>query len=158
MSEYCEYWLINYKEAINFSMRCRELKKQSLTKKNIRSSQSAPERVQIYMCEYWEKVKNIDPDNLVFLEEMGVFLGLTRTQARSICGSIVYELKPFSRGAKITFVGAISLKKVVGIMTLDGSRNCKAFSVFIEQFLVPNLWKSTIVVMDNLPAHFPGGD
>jgi hypothetical protein len=41
-------------------------------KKTIRSSQSATERVQIYMCEYWEKVKTIDPDNLVFLDEMGV--------------------------------------------------------------------------------------
>jgi transposase len=98
-------------------------------------------------------VKNIDPDNLVFLEEMGVLLGLIRTHARSRCGSRVYDLKPFYRGAKITVLGAISLKKVVGIMTLDGSRDGKAFSVFIEQFLVPNLWKSAIVVMDNLPAH-----
>jgi hypothetical protein len=110
------------------------------------------------MCEYWEKVKNIDPDNLVFLEEMGVLLGLIRTHAPSRCGSRVYDLKPFNRGAKITVLGAISLKKVVGIMTLDGSRDGKAFSVFIEQFLVPNLWKSAIVVMDNLPAHSPGGD
>jgi hypothetical protein len=139
LSEYCEYWLINYKEAINFSMRYRELKKQSLTKKNIRSSQSATERVQVYMCEYWEKVKIIDPNNIVFLEEMGVLLGLTRTQARSRCGSRVYDLKPFYRGAKITVFGAINLKKVVGIMTLDGPRNGKAFSVFIEHFLVPNL-------------------
>ena len=29
----------------------------------------------------------------------------------------------------------------------------KAFSVFVEQFLVPNLWKGAVVVMDNLPAH-----
>jgi transposase len=32
LSESCEYWLMNYKEAIRFSMRCRELKKPSLTK------------------------------------------------------------------------------------------------------------------------------
>ena len=51
------------------------------------------------MCEYWEKVKKIDPDNLVFLDEMGVLLGLTRTHARSLCGSRVYDLKPFYRGA-----------------------------------------------------------
>jgi hypothetical protein len=158
LSEYCEYWLMNYKEAISFSMRCRELKKQSLTKKNIRSSQSATEKVQIYICEYWKKVKNIDPDNLVFLDEMGVLLGLTRTHARSRCGSRVYDLKPFYRGAKITVVGAISLKKLVGIMTLHGSMDGKAFSVFIEHFLVPNLWKGAVVVMDNLPAHSPGGD
>ena len=110
------------------------------------------------MCKYWEKVKNIDPNNLVFLEKMGVLLGLTRTHARSRCGSKVYELKPFYRGAKITVVGAISLKEVVGIITLDGSMDGKAFYVFIEHFLVPNLWKGAVVVMDNFPAHSPGGD
>jgi hypothetical protein len=64
--------------------------------------------VQILRCEYWEKVKRIDPNNLIFLDEMGVLLGLTRTQARFKCGSRVYDLKPFYRGAKITVVGAIS--------------------------------------------------
>jgi len=34
----------------------------------------------------------------------------------------------------------------------------KAFSVFIEQFLVPNLGKSAAVVMDKLPGHSSGGD
>ncbi|MEG4218913.1 transposase [Microcoleus sp. Pol14C4] len=98
-------------------------------------------------------MKNIDPDNLVFLDEMGILLGLTRTHARSICGSRVYDLKPFYRGAKVTVVVAISLKKVVGLMTLNGSMNGRAFEVFIEHFLVPNLWEGAVVVMDNLPAH-----
>ena len=31
--------------------------------------------------EYWEKVKDIEPRNLVFLDETGVLLGLTRTHA-----------------------------------------------------------------------------
>jgi hypothetical protein len=52
--------------------------------------------------EYWEKVKNIDQNNLVFLDEMGVLLGLKRTHARSRYGSRVYDLKPFYRGAKVT--------------------------------------------------------
>jgi putative transposase len=29
----------------------------------------------------------------------------------------------------------------------------KAFSVFLEHFLVPNLWEGAVVVMDNFPAH-----
>ncbi len=29
----------------------------------------------------------------------------------------------------------------------------KAFQVFVEHFLIPNLWKGAVVVMDNLPAH-----
>jgi hypothetical protein len=31
--------------------------------------------------QYWEKVKDIEPKNLVFLDETGVLLGLTRTHA-----------------------------------------------------------------------------
>jgi hypothetical protein len=69
-------------------------------KKTIRSSQSATERVQILRGEYRDKVKNIDQENLVFLEEMGVLLGLTRTHARSRYGSRVYDLKPFYRVRK----------------------------------------------------------
>lgn len=84
---------------------------------------------------------------------MGVLLGLTRTHARSVYGSRVYDLKPFHRGAKVTVIGAISLKKVVALMTLDGSMNSQAFKVFIEHFLIPNLWEGAVVIMDNLPAH-----
>ena len=39
--------------------------------------------VQKLRVEYWKKVKNIEPENLVFLDEMGVLLGLTRNYARS---------------------------------------------------------------------------
>jgi hypothetical protein len=41
--------------------------------------------------------------------------------------------------AKVTVIGAISLKKVVGLMALNGAMDGKAFSVFVEHFLVPNL-------------------
>ena len=35
-------------------------------KKTMRSSQSGTERIQTLRGEYWEQVKQIDPDNLVF--------------------------------------------------------------------------------------------
>ncbi len=57
---------------------------------------------------------------------MGVLLGLTRTHARSSRGCRVYDLKPFYRGAKVTVVGAISLKQVVALMTLNGSMDSNA--------------------------------
>ena len=122
-------------------------------KKTMRSTQSATERVQRLRGEYWNHVNQIDPDNLVFLDEMGVLLGLTRTHARSLRGSRVYDLKPFYRGAKVTVVGAISLKQVVALMTLNGSMDSNAFAVFVQQCLVPQLWSGAVVVMDNLPAH-----
>jgi hypothetical protein len=63
---------------------------------------------------------------------MGVLLGLKRTRARSKSGSKVYGLKPFYRGAKVTVIGAISLDKVVGLMTVNGSMNSQVFAVFVE--------------------------
>ncbi len=38
-------------------------------------------------------------------------------------------------------------------MTMDDSMDGRAFAVFIEKFLCPQLWVGAVVVMDNLPAH-----
>ena len=122
-------------------------------KKTLRSTQAATERVQKLRGEYWQQVKDIEPHNLVFLDETGVMLGLTRTYARSPRGSRVYDLKPFYRGSRVTVIGAISLTGVVALMTLDGAMDGDAFKVFIEKCLVPQLWTGAVVVMDNLPAH-----
>jgi len=89
------------------------------------------------------------------LDETGIILGLTRTHARSQPGRIVTKLKPFYRGAKVTAIGAISINKLLALMTMNASRDCSEFALFIEKFLCPQLWPGAVVVMDNLPAHFP---
>jgi hypothetical protein len=55
----------------------------------------AQARVQLLRCDYWEKVRDLEPENMVFLDETGVLLGLMRHYARSEKGSRVYDLKPF---------------------------------------------------------------
>lgn len=108
-----EYWGQTYDKWVSTSTMCRALQRQNLTqkKKTLRSSQCATERVQKLRCEFWEKVKAIDPENLVFIDEMGVLLGLTRTHARSPYGQRVYDLKPFYRGAFINGYWSNKLKK-----------------------------------------------
>lgn len=103
--------------------------------------------------EYWQKIQQVAPENLVFVDEMGVLLGLTRTDARSPLGTRVYDFKPFYRGAKITVIGAISWQQVLAIMTLNGSMDGNIFKVFVEKCLLPQLWSGAVVVMDNVPAH-----
>ncbi|MBN3962650.1 transposase [Nostoc sp. NMS8] len=75
------------------------------------------------------------------------------THARSQMGTRAYSLNPFYRGSKVTVIGAISIKKVVALMTMNASMDGIAFELFIEKFLVPNLWSGAVVVMDNLSAH-----
>ncbi len=80
-------------------------------------------------------------------------LGMKRTHARSLVRTRVCEFKPFYRAPKVTVIGAISLNKVLAVMTLNDSMDGAAFSVFIERCLCPQLWKGAVVVMDYLPAH-----
>ncbi|MFB8791013.1 MAG: transposase [Potamolinea sp.] len=50
-------------------------------------------------------------------------------------------------------MGAISIKKIVALMTMDNSLDGQAFEVFVEKFLVPELWSGAVVIRDNLSAH-----
>jgi transposase len=122
-------------------------------KKTRRSSQAQTERVQLLRKEYWEEAKDIELKNLVFLDEMGVLLGLARTHARALPGERAYDFKPFYRGSKISVIGAITSSKVLAVMTMNKSMNADAFELYVSKFLVPQLWRGAVVVMDNLPAH-----
>jgi transposase len=122
-------------------------------KKALRSSQATSERVQLLRAEYWAQVTGIDLKDLVFLDEMGVLLGLMRTHARAAPGDRAYDFKPFYRGSKVSVIGAITVSKVLAVMTLDDSMDAAAFKVYVSQCLVPQLWKGAVVVMDNLAAH-----
>ena len=87
------------------------------------------------------------------MDETGIILRLTRTHSRSPPGTRVADIKSFYRGAKVTAIGAISMNKLLAVMTMNDSMDGRAFAVFIEKILCPELWKGAVVVMDNLPAH-----
>jgi transposase len=127
--------------------------KSTAQKKTLRASQATSERVQLLRAEYWSQVKDIEPKDLVFLDEMGVLLGLMRTHARAVPGERAYDFKPFYRGSKVSGMGAITISKVLAVMTIDDSMDAAAFKVYVSKCLVPQLWKGAVVVMDNLPAH-----
>lgn len=84
---------------------------------------------------------------------MGVQLGMSRTHGRSASGERVYDLKPFYRGATVSVVGAMSLTRVLAVMSLNGPIDGVAFESYVRNMLVPKLWPGAVVVMDNLPVH-----
>ncbi len=98
-------------------------------------------------------MKNIDPENLVFIDETGIILGLIRTHTGSNKGTRIYEMKPSYISQKVTVIGTAVIQKVVQLMTINNSIATIAFKVFIEIFLWLELWPGAVVVMDNLPAH-----
>ena len=57
--------------------------------KTMRSSQADKERTKKKRIEYWAKITDVTPENLVFLDKMRVLLGMMRYIGRSNKGEIV---------------------------------------------------------------------
>lgn len=59
----------------------------------------------------------------------------------------------FIEANSVSVIGAITISKVLAVMTLNDSMDAAAFKVDISKCLVPQLRIGAVVVMDNLPAH-----
>jgi hypothetical protein len=98
-------------------------------------------------------VTGIELKDLVFLDKIGVLRGLVRTHARAVSGESAYDLKPFYRGSKMSVIGAITVSKVLAVMTIDDSMDAAVFKVYVLEFIFPPLWKGAVVVMDIICLH-----
>lgn len=72
-------------------------------------------------------VRHIKPENLIFIDETGINLSLTRTYARSASGLRAYGERPYQRGQNVSLIGALNLKGFVGAMTVEGGTNGDVF-------------------------------
>lgn len=103
--------------------------------------------------DYRDWVLRIDPHNLVFIDESGINLGMTRLRGRAVCGERLYDCCPRNRGSNISLIGALSLDGLIATMSLPGSVNTRVFLTYIKEILLPQLWTGAFVIMDNLPVH-----
>jgi transposase len=90
--------------------------------------------------------------DLVFLDESGIHLGMTRSHARSPKGERVRGDVP-PRGKNVSLIGAVGINGLLSQIALLGSVNGLTFEAFIATRLVPKLWPGACVVMDNCSIH-----
>lgn len=90
---------------------------------------------------------------LIFLDETWATTSMTPTRGRSPRGQRCRGFAPAGHWRTTTFVCALSTQGLRAPLVLDGPINGAAFRAWVEQFLVPELRPSDIVVMDNLSAH-----
>ena len=99
-------------------------------------------------------MRDINPVNLVFLDETGVNLALVSLYGRALKGQRAYGKRPKAKGKNISLLGAMTLAEgFLGGLSLEGGITGDVFLWFIETLLCPKLWPGAVVVMDNLPAH-----
>jgi transposase len=139
---------------IGRSTMARMLIKLNLTrkKKALHPTEKGSERVQRLRYDYWQLVQGILAQNLIFIDESGLNLAMTRRYARSTKGQRANGAVP-QRGKNVSLLGAVSLNGLVTQLALLGSTDGLTFEAFIARRLVPKLWKGAYVVIDNCSIH-----
>jgi transposase len=109
--------------------------------------------VQAKRRNFWRLTTLRRAKRLVFLDETGIHLSMTRTYARAPSGERAVAAVPKNWGDSMTVVAALTLDGIIAPMMLHGAMNARAFEAYIEQCLVPELREGDVVVLDNLAAH-----
>ena len=87
----------------------------------------------------------IDPAQVVFIDETWAKTNMTRTYGRSELGTRLVEKTPCGRWQTTTFLGALRAEGFIAPLTVEGSINGALFRAWVEQHLVPVLKPGDIV-------------
>lgn len=63
-------------------------------------------------------ILSIDLRNLVFVDEAGINLGMTRLRGRAAKGERVHDVRPRNTGENISLLSAIGLKGLIATMSI----------------------------------------
>jgi transposase len=99
--------------------------------------------------------QEVDPERLVFVDEMGVHTSLAPLYGYAPKGERVRLMVPRNRGENTTLLASITLGGMGETMAVEGSTNREVFEAYVEHVLAPTLQAGRVVIMDNLSAHKP---
>jgi hypothetical protein len=109
----------------------------------------ASERKEEERIQWREQAKELDTSKLIFLDESGSNIALTRLYARAPRGERARGSIPRNRRKNVTLLASLSLSGIGETMIIEGSASAQVFEIYIEQVLAPSLQKGQIVIMDN---------
>lgn len=98
-------------------------------------------------------MRRVDAADLVFLDESGANIAMSRTHSWVLKGAISWERRPMCWGNNLTMIGAITATGWLVFTTQYATANRERFTKWVREKLAPRLRPGQTVVMDNLQAH-----
>src|SRR5437867_7851679 len=108
-------------------------------KKSLTATEQGEPRIQKLRRGFIAYVKTLDPRRLVFLDEAGSHIAMTRDYGRAPRGERVHGCVPRNRGEVTTMIGALDVRGMRAMMTVEGGTDADVFEAFVEQVLVGKL-------------------
>ena len=102
---------------------------------------------------WFEGQLDLDPAQLVFIDETWASTAMTRARGRAPSGQRLRAGVPYGHWKTTTFVAGLRRDGMIAPFVLDGPINRDAFEAYVQRVLVPELRKGDVVIMDNLSSH-----
>ena len=103
--------------------------------------------------EFLEKIKEIPPSRLVYVDECGVDRYLYREYAYALRGQKVVAEISGKKFKRTNFCAGICQGKWVAPIEYDGTTNSALFEYWFEQCLLKELRPGSVIVLDNATFH-----
>lgn len=95
-------------------------------------------------------------DNLVFLDESGVNIDMTRHYARAKTNERAVDNTPINTPRSTTILSSIRLDGRTAHTIYQGGTTTERFAGYLRDTLLPTLSGNDIIVMDNMSSHHAG--
>ena len=89
-------------------------------------------------------------EDLIFLDDFGITLTMTRPHARAPLGERVRVSEPFPHGSTISVLSAMGVHGVCAPLMIEGAVNSEGFAVYVPHLLAPGLRPGPIVLLDHV--------
>jgi transposase len=116
----------------------------------------ASERDEKARSAFRERLRSVDPERLVFVDESSTNIALTPRYARAPRGERAHGKAPRNWGKNVTLICSIGVEGMGPSMSIEGSSDTESFSLYMRNILAPQLKRGQIVLMDNLSVHKSG--
>jgi transposase len=121
-----------------------------------KKSRVAAERNPDKRAAFQHTIEQVDPKNLVFLDEAGFSLALPLLYGWGPTTERLFEAVPAQRGVNLSVLGAFDLEGMVSITHKEGPMKRVDVEAFLRQDLLPRLLPGSVLVLDNARIHHGG--
>ena len=102
---------------------------------------------------WFEGQIDLAPDRLIFMDETWASTAMTRRCGRAPLGERLRMGVPQGHWKTTTFIAGLRCAGLIAPFVLDGPISRRAFEVYVERVLVPELPGGDVLMMDNLSSH-----
>jgi transposase len=117
---------------------------------------AATERDEDKRRAFRERLRGVDPERLIFVDESSTNIAMVPRYGRAPKGERAHGKAPRNWGKNVTLISSISTEGMGPSMSIKGSSDTQSFGLYMREVLAPRLWSGQIVLMDNLSVHKAG--